>query len=277
MRCADGDRILAVIRGSAVNQDGREQRPDGAQRAVAGGADPRGAGERAACSPADVDYVEAHGTGTSLGDPIEVQALGAVLAEGRAPDRPLLIGSVKTNIGHLESAAGRGRADQGRASRCSTARSRRISTSSTPSPHIPWDRLPIAVPTARTPWPTRSATRRRRQLVWLQWDERPRGVGGGARRQQPWHRLSSIARCISSPFRPRAMRRSTHWQVGGPATSTSRASRWAISRSRRTRAVPTFAHRAAVVAASRRTRTSGSRSFATGEPAPEVRAWARRT
>ncbi len=60
----------------------------------------------AGVAPAEVEYFEAHGTGTSLGDPIEVEAIGAVLGQGRARDRPLVIGSVKTNIGHLESAAG---------------------------------------------------------------------------------------------------------------------------------------------------------------------------
>jgi acyl transferase domain-containing protein len=102
---ADGDRILAVIRGSSVNQDGRSSGltvPNGpAQEAVI-----RQALAVAKVEPTDVSYVEAHGTGTALGDPIEASALAAVLGAGRATDNPLVLGSVKTNIGHLESAAG---------------------------------------------------------------------------------------------------------------------------------------------------------------------------
>jgi len=101
----DGDRVLAVIRGSAVNQDGLTNgltAPNGpAQQDVI-----RRALKDAGVEPAAISYIEAHGTGTALGDPIEVQALKAVLLPGRKPDQPCWLGSVKTNIGHLESAAG---------------------------------------------------------------------------------------------------------------------------------------------------------------------------
>ena len=101
----DKDNILALIRGSAVNQDGRSSSltaPNGlAQQALV-----RQALNVAGIHPSAVNYVEAHGTGTALGDPIELEALGKVLGEGRDTLNPFLVGSVKTNIGHLESAAG---------------------------------------------------------------------------------------------------------------------------------------------------------------------------
>ncbi len=156
---ADEDTILAVLRGSALNQDGRSNgitAPNGpAQVAVM-----RAALANAGLAPGDVQYVETHGTGTALGDPIEIQALGAALGMGRkgtgveATD-PLLIGSVKTNIGHLESAAGVAgliklvlMMQHGEIPPHLHLHER--------SPHIEWDQLAIEIPTERTPWSTRN-------------------------------------------------------------------------------------------------------------------------
>ncbi|WP_280501105.1 polyketide synthase Pks13 [Nocardia farcinica] len=101
----DGDRVLAVIKGTAVNNDGRSNglfapNPD-AQAEVL-----RRAYRDAGINPAGVDYIEAHGTGTPIGDPIEADALGRVIGRGRDADKPALLGSAKTNFGHLESGAG---------------------------------------------------------------------------------------------------------------------------------------------------------------------------
>jgi len=101
----DKDRILAVIRGTAVNQDGLTNgltAPNGiSQQAVI-----QKALENAEVKANQISYIEAHGTGTALGDPIEVRSLKALLMKNRRPDQPCWLGSVKTNIGHLEAAAG---------------------------------------------------------------------------------------------------------------------------------------------------------------------------
>ncbi len=101
----DGDTILAVVAGSAVNQDGRSNgllapNPDAQADCL------RHAYRDAGIAPSGVDYIEAHGTGTILGDPIEADALGRVVGRGRDDDKPALLGSAKTNFGHLEAAAG---------------------------------------------------------------------------------------------------------------------------------------------------------------------------
>ncbi len=145
-----GDPIVALIRGSAVNQDGRSSGltvPNGpAQEAVI-----RKALASGRVLPSEVGYIEAHGTGTSLGDPIEVQALAAVLGEGRAEDRPFLLGSVKTNIGHAEAAAG----ILGLIKAVLVLQYKAIPPHlhlKQPNPHIDWQRIPARIITELTPW-----------------------------------------------------------------------------------------------------------------------------
>ena len=154
----DGDRIRAVIRGSAVNQDGASSGltvPNGGaqQRLIAL------ALARAGVAGRDVDYLEAHGTGTSLGDPIEVQAAAAVYGAGRDADRPLLIGSVKTNIGHLESAAGVAGLIKVVLSLQHDVLPQNLHFEK-PSPHIPWDSLPVRVVDKAIAWQADGRPRR---------------------------------------------------------------------------------------------------------------------
>ena len=153
----DGDRIRAVIRGSAVNQDGASGGltvPNGVaqQRVIAD------ALKRADLEPSEVGYLEAHGTGTSLGDPIEAQAAGAVLGAGREPSRPLLIGSAKTNIGHLEAAAGIAGVIKVILSLEHETLPKHLHFEN-PSPHIPWDRLAVEVVKETIPWERNGRTR----------------------------------------------------------------------------------------------------------------------
>jgi acyl transferase domain-containing protein/NADPH:quinone reductase-like Zn-dependent oxidoreductase/acyl carrier protein len=154
----DGDRVLGVIRGSAINQDGRSNgltAPNGpSQEAVI-----RRALAQAGIAPAEVDYVECHGTGTALGDPIEVQALGAVLSEGRAKERPVVLGSVKTNFGHTEGAAG----VAGLIKAVLALEHGRIPKSlhfTKPNPHIAWSELDVAVAAEAVEWPRNGTPRR---------------------------------------------------------------------------------------------------------------------
>ncbi len=154
---AAGDRILCLVRGSAVNQDGRSNgltAPNGlAQQAVL-----RSALADAQLQPGDVDYIEAHGTGTPLGDPIEMGALAGVFAADRAPQQPLSVGSVKTNIGHLEGAAG----IAGLIKVCLALQQGALPPHlhfTQPSPHIDWN-WPLRIPTTLTPWPAGERPRR---------------------------------------------------------------------------------------------------------------------
>ncbi|GAA3130730.1 hypothetical protein GCM10010466_21710 [Planomonospora alba] len=145
----DGDRVLAVVRATAVNQDGRSnglvapnpEAQEGLLRAAYAGLEPP-------------DYIEAHGTGTFLGDPIEARAIDAALPEGHR----VLLGSAKSNLGHLEAAAG----ITGLIKTVLALHHGVIPPSvhfERPNPHIPWDRLRVV--TAPTPWPDRPGARPR--------------------------------------------------------------------------------------------------------------------
>ncbi|MGC0423496.1 SDR family NAD(P)-dependent oxidoreductase [Embleya sp. AB8] len=145
----DGDTVHALIRGTAIGQDGDSAGltvPHGpSQEAVI-----HSALAAARLSPADIQYVEAHGTGTPLGDPIELGAINAVFAKSHA-DEPLVVGSAKTNVGHLEPAAG----IVGVIKTVLQLRSATIYPHlnfTEPARRIPWDQYPVVVPTKCLPW-----------------------------------------------------------------------------------------------------------------------------
>src|SRR5262249_37989942 len=101
----DGDRILAVVAGTAANADGRKARLTGPSVEAQSELLSKVYSD-AGIAASEIDYIEAHGTGTAVGDPVETHAIGKALGQRRPSDRPLLVGSVKGNIGHLEAAAG---------------------------------------------------------------------------------------------------------------------------------------------------------------------------
>ena len=148
---ADGDRIWAVIRGSAVNHGGASvgltvPNTPALERVI------EEALSQAGVQALEVDYLEAHGTGTTVGDPIEIDAVSAVYGRARKTDNPLLIGSVKTNVGHLESAAGVAGlikavlvVNQGVIPKHLHLRD--------PNPRVDWDSLPLKITTEMLDWP----------------------------------------------------------------------------------------------------------------------------
>lgn len=145
---ANGDNILALIRGSAINHDGPSSGftvPNKlAQEALI-----QAALTNAKVDPQEIAYIEAHGTGTSLGDPLELRALGSVFGQR---ETPLIIGAVKTNIGHLEPAAG----IAGLIKVVLSLQQGEIPPHlhfDEPNPNLDWEQWPFIVPTERTPWP----------------------------------------------------------------------------------------------------------------------------
>jgi acyl transferase domain-containing protein len=154
---AEGDRIYAVIRGAATNQDGRTNSltsPSGlAQQEVV-----RAALDNARVSPASISYVETHGTGTVLGDPIEVEALGAVLGPGGEGTRPCVLGAAKTNFGHLEAAAGVTGLIKAALALYHEEIPRNLHFEKL-NPHISLEGSRFVIPTKTVPWPRGTASR----------------------------------------------------------------------------------------------------------------------
>lgn len=146
----DGDNILAIVKGTAINQDGKSQGfvapNESAQEDVI-----RSALKNADLEPQDVSYIEAHGTGTPLGDPIELGALNTVYCAGQTRSHPLLVGSVKTNVGHGEAAAG----SAGLIKLIQSLRHRTIPPHinyKTPNPYIPWNKMAVKITDQLTDW-----------------------------------------------------------------------------------------------------------------------------
>lgn len=145
-----GDRVFALVRGTAVRQDG-ESAGFTAPNGIAQEALMRAALANATLEPGDIQYVEAHGTGTPLGDPIEMASIAEVFGPSHSPQDPLLVASLKTNIGHMEAAAGIGGVVK-------TVLQLRFGTVfphlnlDKPSSRIAWDTWPVSVPTQPQPW-----------------------------------------------------------------------------------------------------------------------------
>ncbi len=178
---------------------------------------------RAGLTGGDVDYLEAHGTGTPLGDPIEVQAAAAAFGDARDADRPLLMGSVKSNIGHTESASGAAGLIKVVLSLQHDVLPQSLHFDN-PSPHIPWDSLPVRVVDKAIPWHAEGRPRRAgvssfgftgtNAHVLIEEAprnrHRPRKIRQTPQAMSPWHRRRSPLSSLSMCWRcPRGHRK--HW------------------------------------------------------------------
>ena len=224
---ADGDPVYAVIVGSAINEDGRTVGLT-VPSATAQEAMVREALASAGLTGADVQYMEAHGTGTAVGDPIEATALSAVLREGRGPGDSCAMGSVKSNIGHLEAAAGV--AGLIKAALC--VKHREIPPSlhfRTPNPNIDFEAGRLRVVTAMEPWTAGPAPAvagvnsfgfggANAHVLLREAPIRPMQSANGASSRSPTHRLycDSAAQCAQ----PRGARRAHAGQLRRAARRT---------------------------------------------------------
>ncbi|MFC8079311.1 SDR family NAD(P)-dependent oxidoreductase, partial [Streptomyces sp. NPDC057307] len=272
-----GHRVLAVLRGSAVNQDGASNgltAPNGPsqerviRQALAG----------AGLTAAEVDAVEAHGTGTRLGDPIEAQALLATYGQGRAGDRPLYLGSVKSNIGHTQAAAG----VAGVIKMVMAIRAGVLPQSlhvDTPSAHVDWTAGAVELLAEARPWPDVERPRRagvssfgmsgtNAHVIVEEAPALGAGVAGsGELGVVPW--VVSARSAVA--LRAQALRLGS--LAGADPVAVGRA--LVSSRAR-------FDHRAVLIGGSVEELLAGARALAAGEPSPfvvsgQVRAGAGRT
>ncbi|ELS56139.1 putative Polyketide synthase [Streptomyces viridochromogenes Tue57] len=259
----DGDRVLAVLRGSAVNQDGRTNgimAPCGqAQEHVM-----RRALTAAGVAADTVDFVEAHGTGTRLGDPMEIGAIAAVYGRDRSGQEPCAVGSVKSNIGHLEGAAG----VAGVIKAILALDEDRIPASlldGDPNPEIDWAGLDIRLATRALPWPERPHPRRAAvsgfgyggTVAHVVLEQAPTAPARPA--PEPAGTLFPVSAASPEALRDRAAALAERVEEGADLAS--------VGHTLAHRQSP-LVHRAAVVATGRDELAAGLRALATQEPAP---------
>ncbi|HWO67194.1 MAG TPA: type I polyketide synthase [Umezawaea sp.] len=262
-----GHTVLAVVRGSAVNQDGASNgltAPHGpSQEAVI-----RSALADAGLEPSDVDAVEAHGTGTVLGDPIEAEALAAVYGKGRRGDDRVFVGSLKSNIGHAQAAAGIGGVIK-MVGAVRTGVLPRSLHADLPTPHVDWDSTGLTLLSKEREWPEVGRPRRagissfgisgtNAHLILEQApDARPTGArtGHGPGVPAPW----VLSARTETALRGQAVRLLAHLDTADPddvglALATTRSA---------------FEHRAVILGGANL--RAGLNALATGAPAPNLR------
>ncbi|WP_394831349.1 acyltransferase domain-containing protein [Pendulispora rubella] len=265
----NGHPVLAVIRSSAVNQDGKSQgftAPNGtAQRRVI-----RQALESARLTPADVDAVEAHGTGTALGDPIEAHALLATYGEAHTREKPLWLGSLKSNLGHTQAAAGVGGVMKMVLAMQHGLLPKTLHAD-TPSPHVDWSSGSLRLLTEGVPWKTNGHPRRAGVSSFsvsgtnahLVLEEPPAPEAPPAPRG-PASALPFVLSAISeTALQAQASKLAAHLAARPDMALDDVAHSLATTRTH-------FAHRASVVARDRASLVSGLDALAQGQFAPNV-------
>ncbi|MEU5690151.1 type I polyketide synthase, partial [Streptomyces venezuelae] len=273
----NGHNILAVIRGSAINQDGASNgftAPNGpSQRRVI-----RRALAGANLSTSEIDVVEAHGTGTRLGDPIEAEALIATYGKEREDDRPLWLGSVKSNIGHTQAAAG-----VAGVIKMVMALQRELLPATLnvdePTPHVQWDGGGVRLLTEQVPWSRGDRPRRAgvssfgisgtNAHVILEEApeaaEAPEESGGPAEEALPGAVVPWVLSGRSEEALREQARRLHEFATGGGAQALSPEVGWSLATAR-----AVLEHRAVVVGRDRDELVAGVAALATGEASPDV-------